>query len=640
MTLKPSKSLHGLLFLLTSIVLVVGAVDAQWSLSIDLAHHYALIARLTEQWSLPYAGDASLGEMNYYPRLSHILAAVVGRFMGSAFMGMQVSALLSITLLWGSLITLVLSLPHRAALAGAFILSIGLWANHNFLHFQLHAAEIIGNFFYAQFVAQAFAIFILALTLRLERAGCSSALRYAMLGLAIYIAASIHLLPALELLAFFAALVSLELWQQYKAGRFNWINASLSMAWVITTSVALYRHPSWAVMNNLSGNNGGMDGAIQSMGAFLAYSALLIAGSLGVLSAWVFCADKRYPQQWVAMKYIGLYGLAVAALCLLQVIALQLGHGSEYAVKKYVFALNTLALIELILLLVWLLQAKMPALMNVASARSPEPWLAPLLLIIAFYSVTPSKALLETSRLVSLERELLLRRDLFMPSLADKYNYVHNIKNLPPMVDYIMSIGILKAPRATTQQISKTGWNWNLVGTLVTSEHDALDQDPECRRGESTGTLVMLDGACLAKRYPPRHIIGFTSNHPPIICTPTGFSIAEEFGTWTEASQSSLRCPLPPANQLTTRTISISAFAFLNRVPVQRLVVGIQGEAPTEYRFDASHSEQVITLKLPANAQQEVLINLSLPDAISPQQLGLGPDNRKLGISLQTLEFK
>ena len=637
---KSTSSVHVLLLLLAATTLVVSAIDAQWSLSIDLAHHYALIARLAENWSVPYAGDASLGEMNNYPRLSHIVAAMVARVMGSAFLGMQVSTLFSITLLWGSLITIVLSLPYRAALAAACVLSAGLWVNHQYLHLPLHAAEITGNFFYAQFVAQAFALLMLALTLRLERAGTSTALRYLLLGLAVYVSASIHLLPALELLAFLAALVSLELWRQYKSGHLSWTQALLSIVWVLATGAALYRHPSWAIMSYLSANNGEMSGPLQSMGAFLAYSALLVASSLGLLGIWTFNAEKRYPQQWVAMKYIGLYGLAVATLCLLQVLALQLGHGSEYAVKKYVFALNTLALLELTLLLVWALQAKLPARMIVAATRAPAPWLAPLLLVIAFYSVIPSQALLQTSQLVKLEQQLLLRRELLMPSQTGKYNYVHNLKNLPPMVDYIMSIGVLKAPRATTQQANKTGFNWNLVSTLVTSEHDALDTDTTCRRGEPTGGLVLLDGACLAKRFPQRHIIGFTSNHPPGTCTPTGFSVAELFGTWTDVNQSSLRCPLPPADQLTARTVSISAFAFLNRVPVQRVVMGIQGEAPTEYRFDASHMQQVITLKLPANAQQEVLINFSLPDAISPQQLGLGPDSRRLGISLQTLEFK
>ena len=634
-----SRVLRVVLMCLAASILVVGSIDSLWSQSIDLAHHYALVARLSEFWALPQAahgGDPSLGEMNVYPRLSHILAAVVGRVLGSPMLGVQVTTQLAIAVLWASLITMLLSLPKKAAIFAAGTLLVALWANHRYLHADLHAGEVIGNFFFAQLVAQAFVIFIVALTLHLERAGATPIYRHLLLAAAVYCTAGIHLLPALQLLLFFMALVAVETYRQWSTGTTNWRSTGTAVFLVLATSLALARHPTLAVMNELSNNNGVLVSRLPgSLGSIFAYCAALALSSSLILWFWLSPGQSTASHRPWVFKYIGAYGLAVSGLCLAQMLALYGGHGSEYAIQKHVFALQTALLIQV---------ALTPALLIHRSkhtfALGTPALLAPLLTVCAFYAVTPSQATLNTSNLVTLERQLLLRRDLQMPTATGKYNYVQGIGNFSRTIDYMMSIAILRAPRVTTQLVTPAGWDWSMVGTLVTAENAALDQDPACRRAPPANALVMLDGACIGKRFPGKHAIGFTSNHAPTTCTTKGMSGVEAFGTWTDGHQSRLHCPLPATGALQAQTVHIDAAAFLLQVPVQRVLVSIQGAVPVEYRFDASQPARTLVLNLPKPAGQFVDIDLTLPDAVSPRQLGINQDGRQLGIAIRSIEFQ
>jgi hypothetical protein len=511
-----------------------------------------------------------------------------------------------------------------------------LLANHLYLHADLHAGEVIGNFFFAQLVAQAFVIFIVALTLYLERTAENPMYRHLLLALSVYCAAGIHLLPALQLLLFFMALVAAQTYRQWRLGTADWRRTGFSVFLVLATSVALARHPTLAVMNEFSSNNGVlMSHSTSSLRSMLAYCAALAVSSGTLLWFWLRPGQSAPVQLPLAFQYAGLYGLAVSGLCLAQVLALYAGHGSEYAIQKHIFAVHTALFIQFVLAPALLAYQYKPAV-----ATGTHILLAPLLTICAFYAVTPGQARQDTSDLVTLEHQLLLQRDLHMSSAAGKYNYVQGVGNFSPMVDYMMSIAILKAPRVTTQLVTPTGWDWSMVGTLVTAEHAALDQDPACRRAPPANALVLLDGTCIGKRFPGKHLIGFTSNHAPSTCTTQGMSGVEVFGTWTEGHTSHLRCPLPAAQTFQAQTVHIDAVAFLNQVPIQRVLVSIQGAAPVEYRFDASHPAHTMQFKLSKPAGQFVDIALSLPDAVSPKQLGLNQDERKLGIAIKSIEFK
>src|SRR5688572_15559110 len=54
-----------------------------YGLSLDVAHHYALVATIMRDWHVGPTPLPHLGEMNYYPNLSHWVAALFGSLLGS-----------------------------------------------------------------------------------------------------------------------------------------------------------------------------------------------------------------------------------------------------------------------------------------------------------------------------------------------------------------------------------------------------------------------------------------------------------------------------------------------------------------------------------------------------------------------------
>jgi hypothetical protein len=54
---------------------------------------------------------------------------------------------------------------------------------------------------------------------------------------------------------------------------------------------------------------------------------------------------------------------------------------------------------------------------------------------------------------------------------------------------------------------------------------------------------------------------------------------------------------------------------------------------------DAEHPKRIIELPLPASVGKEFAIRFSLPDAISPKQIGLNEDRRQLGLMVCTIEL-
>lgn len=74
-------------------------MDSIWPGSPDLAHHYALVARIAEHWILPATFDQTLGEMNFYPRYSHIAPALAGSLFGSPLIGLKLVSLIAVLIL-------------------------------------------------------------------------------------------------------------------------------------------------------------------------------------------------------------------------------------------------------------------------------------------------------------------------------------------------------------------------------------------------------------------------------------------------------------------------------------------------------------------------------------------------------------
>jgi hypothetical protein len=489
----------------------------------------------------------------------------------------------------------------------------------------------------------------MAACLSLDCGGKPAWLRNVLLVGAIWLATGIHLMPALELLCFMGALVGLDLLQHRYHRHPRPLQASAVGVLLLLAALGLLAtHPAFLAMASISNNNGTMfTNHLASIKAMLNYSVVIALISVGIVWRWLALERREASGALLAAKYIGLYGLAVSGLCLVQAVAWKAGFGSEYAVKKYIAALNSVTLLELALLPMLFVRAlRQPAAGGFGPGALLQGCVLPAALTaFAFYcAVATATKTIDISEMAGLEQQLVLRRDLLVPAQPGKSTYVAGMDRLPSHLAYMMSIGLFRAPRSVNAANLLGGEalsEWGLVGSVLTTEGSYLDKDPACRRAAPAQGIAVLEGECVARRLsPPRTDLSFGARTGPSPCTMEGFGEREPNSTWTVSTAATLVCPVPLIDGKAPARIDIEAAAFLAKIPSQRAIVTVNGGAPLTFVYDAAHADRTIVLPLTGDVGSKVEIRLALPDARSPQELGLSGDARKLGLALRWLHFK
>lgn len=629
------------LLLCAAIVLILCHVDGAWSAPLDLAHHYALVFRLWENWQL-VPGDPSLLEMNVYPRASHIVAAVLGMVFNSPFLGMQVSALASLAMVWGAYLWLLSMLPARAATASIAMLGLLVLVNHQFIGMNIHGSEIVNSFFYAQLVAQGLALLSIGAAVALEVGGKRMAAR-AVLMLAIFLLPAVHLLPAVELLALFGGLMVVDIIMHAGSARQRLRHAA-SNALLFALSVAsVVLHPAFKVMRGISDNNGELLlTGLPTYGALALLCLVCIAVSLLLLRTW-----RRDPAQHPVYRYLALYGCGIALLCLLQIVLWRAGMGSEYAARKYAFGLSSFLLVSA----AYYAGAAFGAWSG-SSVRlrgyAAHPAVASVVLVaamsLAFSYAARWNKVLDTSDVVAVERQLLMLRETAVtPPPAGKQNIVTDVHGLSNELNYMFAIAIMHTPRDTASGIlvGRLPRPLSQFDTIITSRKSSRYDRPGCARNPS-GPLVLAEGECVEKRFSEASVckeaIDFSNNgllDPGMLA---GFSGAEAWSRWTEARQARFTCLSVGAPRVATLYFT----PFLARPDQrQRVSFSVNGGKPVIREFHHPSAAEALELPLPEVASGTPLVfALDLPDAISPDALGVNPDRRQLGIAVTKVTFK
>ena len=248
---------YSLWFLSLLGIFILLNIDSLWSGSVDLAHHYALAYRISEHWWLTTVSDPTLGEMIIYPRGSHVIAAIFGTFFSSTFIGIQLITLASIAIIWLSILIILDSMPRRIANTTLLVFFLIYMINAFVLHFNLHGHEVIGNFFYSQILAHAFLYLSLIYSMRIER-------KFGEIWAAIFLTftmffiATIHLLPAIQILGIIGGIAVLKIFSIYKKSEdFGKIRIAIAAIIPIVSTVGLIFHPSFSAMRSIAKNNGG-----------------------------------------------------------------------------------------------------------------------------------------------------------------------------------------------------------------------------------------------------------------------------------------------------------------------------------------------------------------------------------------------
>lgn len=639
---------------LTCIFLLLLASNRIWSQSVDIAHHYALITRLFDVGHI-ITPDSSLGEMTIYPRLSHRVAAWLGTPFDSPVVGMQITALGSMIGVWVGIVTMLGSLGRHVRIRALIAFAALLIANRLMFQFDLFGSELVGNYFFAQLFAQAAMLCALAVALLLERGRVPGWLRYGFVISAILVIESAHLLPALETLACLGILVLSDLVdrrnQRPAVGRMNFtVYLILSGVVLLGTTAAVIAHPTFGAMRVISENNGGLTvSRFASLTSLVVLAVIVLASSVVLLLRWQ-TATAPIRRDILPFKYFGAFGIAASVLFLLQCLALHFGQGSEYACKKYAVALVTILLIQIALHFI----AHRAVSVDESdigvwpSNTLGEVVLPGIVIALACFTVMPKNPELTVGQLRKLEVEtrqiapLLAERNLALPTVA-----VH-LPTMNTMLDYMYTIAVFKAPRNDTVMHILAGQGpqkFRELTAIVTARNDAVYDDKSCRLPFATGDLVAVDAACHRATEATASLckddFDFTkagSVNPSML---TGFSVAEEGGTWTDGVNASFKCELPPSGGFKPTRVEIVTGAFISGPHRQRATISSNtSSAAQTAELTRSGDMQTIVLPLEESSSGSLILNFALPDAVSPKELGMSADARRLGLSIRAIHFR
>ena len=435
------------LWIATSAFIVVFFFDCIWSTSVDLADHNAVVNRLFDHWGMPITDDLYYFYRSY-PVFSHIAAAVLALPLSSPLGGVQLLTLLSLVALWSGLALILQTLPcrMRALIGASFVLL--LIFNQSILRLELHGNEIIGsNFLFPQFVGQAFAVVVIAVTALFERDERDPRLGYLLLAAAIPIAEGFHLVPAAQLFGVLVLLIAIDF---HLSPRKNYLpKLAIGASLIIASTIGIILHPNFKNMFD-QGTDPSNPGGLALLRTPNLPSLALLSAVVGVLSGlllytWAYSlSNAEARRNGVAAKFVALWGLSNSGICLFQIFIGLFGIGTEYACRKYAFALNTTLLLDLALLVGFFFKPRW-----LTSSFGNERFLAglfesafvSLFILAGVFTVLPKEKTIDAADLATTERFAKTYVQTAFNNPPGKYNYAVGIAPNSPNIDYFITTG-------------------------------------------------------------------------------------------------------------------------------------------------------------------------------------------------------
>jgi hypothetical protein len=119
-----------------------------------------------------------------------------------------------------------------------------------------------------------------------------------------------------------------------------------------------------------------------------------------------------------------------------------------------------------------------------------------------------------------------------------------------------------------------------------------------------------------------------------------GFAEREGWGVWSSGNEAELVLPLPVNG---AKFLDLNVRAFVSKThPMQRIEVVVDDAKKYQYTF-SSFEGNLLRIPMPVSMPGEeklVKLRFHFSDAISPKQLGIGPDVRELAIGFESATFQ
>jgi hypothetical protein len=581
--------------------------------SFDLVQHFLLVDELAKHAGVRPDAFQRIGPMALYPPVAHWMATIIGWIGGSGLVGITIVTIASVYLCYVLIISLVgANSPTRVLLfALAFLLL-------RFTQSQI-GWEVVTNLFYPQLVADV-VYFGILLWVSKNREDWKQTISFLLAGL---VTMWIQPLVAVHILAAGCVLMTFQLWKRWSEKPLQRVtNAAYLTALVISSAAIVLTNPAFNVMRRISAIDGYLHFGYSSIALVVLICAAI--GGWNLRRCWRGEAEN-------ADAVLGSAAVAAVGLVVLQFALLKLhGDGSAYAIKKHMFIVLTLGMMNAV---------RVIASYFPSSKKSLSPGLvAPIL--AGFASIFVLKGY--DVPVTPIVNALAYANHAVEYQLADftPGNTVSEDSALPLIANVMISLTAFQHSfnaRAISWQDGaeiKEGAKYVMVRRTP-----YIDKICDARLSE-TDTYLIVNPSCL-KRYLPGEPLSFAPGGNAWQYASNGWSRAEPWGTWSLGDVGgSIVLSVPPkaAYQLV-----IEGRAYVTQQhPAQTIIAEVNGSEIATWTFDLTAPTGTQTAEIPQNLVQNGLLKIVLkaPGSVSPVQIEQSADARVLGLGVQTLTLR
>jgi hypothetical protein len=578
--------------------------------SFDIVQHFLLVDELEKFHGVRDDTVQRIGAMALYPPGAHWMAVIAGWFFGSSLVGITVITVASAFLVNVFIILLV----------GANSLTRVFLFIASFLVFSLTRSqigwEVVNNFFYPQLVGDVVYLGVL-LCVSKNKVSWKQTGLFLMAGL---LAMWIQPLVAIHIFAAGCALMAFQLLMSCRDKTPIKTAAACLIVLAVGAAVIVFTNPGFKVMRQISANDGSL---------LFGYSSIMLVAFLcAAFGGWnlrrYWSGKAEYIDAVLACAVIAGFGLVIIQFALLKMH----GDGSPYAIKKHMFIVFTLGIMNAV---------------RVFASLVPigDKTLKPGLIAPIFAGVASLFALKGFTTPVAPIVESLAFANHAVENNLPGYvpgNTVSDDGTLPIMANVMVSLTAFQHA-FDAQAIAWQGGASIKEGSTYVMMRRTPRVSETCNLPDTKDVYVILKTDCLTK-YTPGEVLSFTPDGIGWQYASNGWGGAEQWGSWTLGNLGgTITLSVPPGRY----ELVIDGRAYVTKQhPVQEIVVEVNGMDIATWNFDLDKPIASNSIIIPESLSQngKLRIVLNAPDSVSPAQLGQSADARVLGIGVQALTVR
>jgi hypothetical protein len=639
-----------LVFALSAVILIVMRGMLLTAGSIDFAAHLSLVDFISNNVDFPrWSGDYHnvkvipyLGVMTVYPPISHAFGAVAGWALRSEIAGMNAVALMSVFVAYTVLLYLCVRAENLvcAILFVAMALALGPFG-------FLHGGQLILNYFYAHIFGTAALLCLLYVVVFILSGWTATA--FAVVSACFL--GWIYPLSEIQFSACFLVYLAAETFTKSMNERVvAWRLLAQTGVTTVLLLVVTVLHPEFKIMITISGNNGGILPTIETRYITMLAALLMIAGLIVIWS--------NIKRQSKLGLLIAALAVGVSAIYVLQWAALYfLDLGSPYALKKHIFDIVTLLCLILAYVMGVLVGRLLPPMQLTPSHSMMVSSVLALTVTLEMFSAAPAASIGNIVRSTNIANIVRFKRyaaDMMTYQLPeDAYGTTISLSgNLSPS-DPFEKVLNLSASNIELGMPFHVAANFFYEGKAEGIRYALVPSNStwgisECRITKPTHVaIVAVDYACADAARSSVEIDQIVETRIGGIEGPfltSGWGGLEQDGVWSIADHASLNIKLRNRTHGETVTLVLNLLAGLlnERHKTQRIIISVGGRELWSGQVEYGLVPRPIEIKVPTEltSSGEIVVDLFLPDAMSPKKLDINEDDRNLGIKLKSFVLR